>query len=238
MRIIILTCLLFVVFSVSAQGGADPRKNINIMGGSLFYSVGGQPVITAEFFKVVEGSCFFNDEWMKGIIVLNNGNQYKNINTKLDLLKGNVHYQDQFGSEFIADLNIKEVILIDTVADINYRFICAAAITEEKNTKKPLWYQWLHSGTASLYKLFEKQASEQKPYNSATTEVRIQTVEKYFIHYSGAFFDVKKLKEIPSVLAIKKSELEAFLTSDKLTNITSKDDKFVALIQYFNFLMR
>ncbi len=238
MRIIIFICLFFpLVFSVSAQGG-DPRKNIDIVAGSLFYSVGGKPILTTDNFKVVEGSYFFNEEWMSAIIVLNNGAQYKNIRAKLDLVKGSLHYQDQFGINFIADPNIKEIVLTDTAADINYRFIDAAAVTGEKITKKQQWYLWLSSGKASLYKLFDKQASEQKPYNSATTEIRIQTVEKYFIHYNGTFFDVKKIKEIPSVLAIKKSELEAFLTSDKLINITSKDDKFVELIQHFNFLMR
>lgn len=238
MRTIINACLLFAAFSVSAQGGGDPRKNIHIMAGSLFYSVGGQPVITSEVFKVVEGSNFFNEEWMKGIIVFNNGVQYKDINTRLDLLRGNVHYQDQFGSEFIADPNIKEVILIDTASDINYRFIRSSAITNEKNSKKPQWYQWLHSGVASLYKLIEKKTFEQKPYNSATIEIKIQTAEKYFIFYNGAFFGVKNLKELPSLLAIKKTELDDFLKSDKQMNISSKDDKFVAVVRHFNFLMR
>jgi hypothetical protein len=238
MRTIIVASLLFVFFSVSAQGVGEQRKNIHIMGGSLFYSVGGQPVITTEFFKVVEGSHYFNEDWMKGIIVLNNVEQYKNINAKLDLSKGNVHYQDQFGSEFIANPNIKEVILIDTIADINYRFIHASLITGEKNSKNLQWYQWLHSGKASLYKLIDKHTTEQKPYNSATAEIRIQTVEKYIIHYNGAFYNVKKIKEIPSVLSTKKSELEAFLKSDKITSITSNDDKFVAIVQYFNFLIR
>jgi hypothetical protein len=181
MRILILAALLLVVLSVSAQGGGDPRKNIHIMAGSLFYSVGGEPVTTSQFFKVVEGSYFFNEDWMNGIIVLNNGSQYKNINAKLDLLKGNVHYLDQYGAEFIANPNIKEVILTETLMDINYRFIHSSAITNTKNAKNPQWYQWLHSGKASLYKLIDKQASEQKPYGSATTEIRIQTVEKYFI---------------------------------------------------------
>jgi hypothetical protein len=36
----------------------------------------------------------------------------------------------------------------------------------------------------------------------------------------------------------KKSELDEFLKSDKLTSINSKDDKFVAVVQNLNFLMR
>ncbi len=238
MRIIIFIYLFFpLVFSVSAQGG-DPRKNIDIVAGSLFYSVGGKPILTTDNFKVVEGSYFFNEEWMSAIIVLNNGAQYKNIRAKLDLVKGSLHYQDQFGINFIADPNIKEIVLTDTAADINYRFIDAAAVTGEKITKKQQWYLWLSSGKASLYKLFEKQVNELRPYGSATTEIRIQTIEKYFIYYNETFYGVKKLKEIPSVLASKKSELDAFLKSDKLMSLNSQDDKFVTVVQHFNFLMR
>lgn len=238
MRIVIFFCLLLVsVSSGFAQGGGDSRKNIDIMAGSLFYVVDGKPVTTANYFKVVEGSNFFKENWMSAILVLTNGSEHKNIKTKIDLLTGDVYYQDQFGAEFIAKPNIKEVILIDTIADVNYRFINASAITDKISGKNPQWYQWLLSGTASVYKLIDKQASEQKPYGSATTEVSIQTVQKYFILYNGVLFIVKKLKEIPSLLAVKKPELDAFLKSDKLLNITMEDDKIVALVRYFNFLM-
>ncbi len=127
---------------------------------------------------------------------------------------------------------------MDTLADVSYPFINSSAFTVGKATEKPQWYLWLHSGKASLYKSFNKEVSEQKPYGSATTEIRIQTVEKYFIQYDGAFFEVKKLKEISSILFNKKSELDEFMKSDKLTNINLKDDKFVAIVQHFNFLMR
>jgi len=238
MKIIILPCLLFAFFSAFSQGGRDPRKDIQIAAGSLFYAVDGKPVTTADHFKVVEGSYFFNENWMNAILVFNNGNEQKNINARLDLLKNNVHYQDQFGNEFIANPNIKEIIFIDTLADVNYRFIHAPAISGERNNREQQWYQWLHSGKASLYKLFDKQVAEHKHYGSATTEIKIQTAESYLIYYNGTFFSVKKIKEIPSVLAIKKSDLDDFIKSDKLLNITSKDDKFVAVVQHFNFLMR
>ncbi len=153
MRIVIFACLMLVfVFPGFAQGGGDLRKDINIAAGSLFYMVDGKPVVTGNIFKIVEGSNFFNENWMKAILVLNNGAEYKNINTRLDLLTGDVYYQDQFGAEFIAKQNIKEVILIDTVADINYRFVNASVITDKINSKNPQWYQWLCSGKASVYK--------------------------------------------------------------------------------------
>ncbi|MFN2439325.1 MAG: hypothetical protein ABR503_09005, partial [Chitinophagaceae bacterium] len=230
--------LLFSFFSVFGQGRGDPRKDIHMLAGSLFYEVDGKPLMASDFSKVIEGSYFFNEGWMNSLLILNNGNQYKNINARLDLFNGNVHYQDQYGAEFIATSNIKEIILTDTVADINYRFIHASALTLENNSKKPQWYQWLHSGKASLYKLFDKQSSEQKRYGSSSTEISIKTAEKYFIHYNGIFIEVKKLKEIPSLLSIKKTELEAFLQSEKLKAISSKEDRFLALIQHFNFLMR
>jgi hypothetical protein len=102
---------------------------------------------------------------------------------------------------------------------------------------KDSWYLWLLTGTASLYKIFEKNLSEQKPYGSATFEQHIKTLEKYLILYNNAFLEVKKLKEVPSVLSNKKAELEAFLKT-KDDPKASMDDRFIKLIEYYNSLIK
>ena len=94
---------------------------------------------------------------------------------------------------------------------------------------------WLVSGTASLYKRFEKDLSEFKGYGSATVEQRIKTREKYLILYNNSFLEVKKIKDVPSLLPIKKKELEEFL-KNKDDQKASMEDRMVKLIEYFNSL--
>ena len=55
--------------------------------------------------------------------------------------------------------------------------------------------------------------------------------------YNNAFFDVKKIKDVPSILSNKKNELEAFLkTKDDAK--ASMDDRFVKLVEYYNSLLK
>jgi hypothetical protein len=118
----------------------------------------------------------------------------------------------------------------------NFRFIHSSALPQQpSNPLKVGWYQWLHSGTASLYKYFNKSMSESTPYGSATIEQKIKTKEKYMVSYNNAFIEIPKLKDAPAILANKKSEMESFI-KDKDDSKKSMDDRFVALIEYYNSL--
>ncbi len=97
---------------------------------------------------------------------------------------------------------------------------------------------WLLTGPASVYKVFSKEVTEQRPFNSATIEQQIATKEKYALEYNGTLFFIKKLKEVPAILANKKRELEAFLNLDQILNAANTDDQFVLLVNYYNSVMR
>jgi hypothetical protein len=68
----ILFCL-YAGFS-SAQKTIDvTTSNVNAMSPSFFNVIGGQPFVSAKFARLVEGTPYFRDEWMKGNVVLNGG---------------------------------------------------------------------------------------------------------------------------------------------------------------------
>ncbi len=198
-------CLFFG--SLFSQQRIDVRKDINISAGNLLYTVGGHPFINTEFFEVTEGTPYFTEEWMNGMIGLYNNTIHKNLKIKLDLHKGFIHYLDESGNELVAESAVKEVILIDVIEDKNYRFINAPSITNENDKRKPQWFLWLLTGPATVYKVFTKEVTEQRPLNSATIEQQIATKEKYALEYNGTLFFIKKLKEVPAILANKKREL-------------------------------
>lgn len=236
MRFIILCCCLALFQTSMAQQVVDVSKQDVQVGSNIFFAVGGEPFINVKFVNLVEGTPYFKEDWLKGVVIDKADHQYKDVSIKIDLVDNNVHYLNQQQKEIVVSTPLKEIVLTNGTGD-NFRFIHSSSFEKTIKVPKEGWYLWLCTGQASLYKTFVKTLFETKPYGSATTEQRIQTTEKYQVLYNNAFFDVKKIKDVPSILSDKKNELEAFLkTKDDAK--ASMDDRFVKLVEYYNSLLK
>lgn len=199
--------------------------------GNYYLNMGGEPVVSAKFIRLVEGTPYYVDEWQKSTIITPQGKAIKDISIKLDLMDGTLHYLDAKGTEYIATTQVKEVVLNDSVTNKDFRFISSLSLPFLKQG----WYVPLVQGTASLYKSFDKTLREDKPYGSALTEQKIVTKEKYVIVYNNQAFYLKNEKEVPSVLADKKGEVEAFLkTGNKKQPL---QEKLMETVKYYNTLI-
>lgn len=198
---------------------------------NFFYSVGGEPIVKAKFVRLVDGTPFFLDEWLKSTIITPQGKTYNNVQVKLDLMDGQLHYIDPKGMEFIANTPIKEVVLYDSLHNKNFRFISSFSLRMLKGG----WYMPLVEGKVSLFKSFDKTVREQKPYGSAVSEQRIVTKEKFILVYNDQAFYLKNDKEVPSVLTEKKEELETFIKGQNKK--LSLQDKLIETINYYNTLL-
>lgn len=233
MRAIIIFAGFCLINQVHAQRIVDVTDGDTRLSPASFYSVGGVPFVNDKYVKLVEGSPYFSNEWQTGMLVSATGQEYKGLTLKLNLYTNEVLYKDDKDIEMVATTSVNEVVLTDAAGN-NYRFIHSSALPQqEANPLKSGWYQWLCSGTASLYKYYNKLLSESTPYGSATTEQKIKTKEKYLVNYNSAFIEIGKIKNAPDVLANKKMELEIFLKEIDDRN-TTMEDRFVALIQYYN----
>jgi hypothetical protein len=226
-------CMLSAQFCFS-QRTVDVTNGDNRVGQNALVVVSGTPFVNEKYVSLVEGSPYFSDEWLKGVMVGLNGQEYKGLSIKLDLIENQIHYKDEKGNELITTTPIKEVVLTDALGN-NYKFIYSSSLPETASNLKKGWYLWLCSGTASLYKYYDKSITEHTPYNSATVEQKIKTSEKYLVLYNNAFMDVKKLKDAPAVLANKKAEVEDYLKNRDNKDLTM-DDRFLKLIEYYNSL--
>jgi len=236
MRFFLLAVLFICLQPCFAQQVIDVSKQDVQVGSSMFYAVGGEPFVNVKFVNLIEGTPYFEDEWLKAVVVDKNNRQYKDVSIKIDLVDNNVHYLDEKQKEMILTTPVKEIVLSNALGD-NFRFIHSSYFEKPVNAPKEGWYLWLCNGQASLYKTFIKTVSETRPYGSATTEQRIQTTEKYLLFYNNAFLEVKKIKDVPSVLANKKKELEDFLKTTDDPKATM-DDRFVKLVEYYNSLLK
>ena len=228
---IALACLLLAA-STHAQQVIDLSKTDG--GGVLLLrSVGGEPVLGAKVVKTVEGSPFFRDEWLNTAMLMPSGVQYTNVSARLDLMANQVYYLDTRKNEFIAQAPIRELAITDALGR-RYRFVHSRYI--DAPGLKEGWYQQLSDGTATLYKYYDKIVSSQKPYGSATEEQTIHTKEKYIMVHDGKFYELKKLRDVPNLFPAKKEALQSFVAGKELGGL-SGDEKYIALVRYYNSIL-
>src|SRR5215218_2724528 len=132
---IAVTCLLNIVST--AQKTIDVDKTTGVPQNS-FYSVGGEPFVNVKFVRLISGTPYFKDEWMKGTGISGTGVIYKAGVLKLDLFDHQVHFLDASGNEMITTSPLKEVILTDTTTGKSYHFVHASLFALP--TAKHGWY--------------------------------------------------------------------------------------------------
>jgi len=229
----------FVVLLCSSSILLQAQKTVDVTDGnssamspSFFTVVNGEPVVFAKFSKIVEGTPYFSDDWMKGNVVMNGGNQFAGVYVKLDLYDNEVHYRDLKGNELVATTPIQKLILFDSAAQLVFNFINGPYINA--NDKVKGWYQLLAEGKASLLKQIKKHMHEDKPYGSATIERSVYTTFQYYALYSGNFIQIKKFKDIPDILSDKKEEVAKHIKTNNLSGKT--DDDYRAVFDFYNGL--
>jgi hypothetical protein len=230
--------LLFVSFLFwTAVAAAQTTINVDKVDGLPFnsvYTVSGTPFVNYRFVRLTDGTPYFKDAWMKGLVVSDKNLRFQSAQVKLDLLDNTLHFLTAENEELVCTLPIKEVTLIDTVNGRSYYFFHTAFVPLLASEKKD-WYLQLVNGKASLFQAFNKTVQETKPYGSSVTEQKIVTTEEFIILRNGAPVRAKKLKELPEIMSDKKSELEAFLKQDAGKN-ASTAERMAAVVSYYNTL--
>ncbi|MBL7744449.1 MAG: hypothetical protein JNN00_13325, partial [Chitinophagaceae bacterium] len=197
------------------------KENVQITS-SLFYSVGGEPVSTTKYVRVVSGSPYFSENWMKGKLALGDGRMYDSLRLKLDMVEHSLLFISQLGKELMATTPVRGVSLIDSLTGQQYHFIHSSYLSLAKNMEKG-WYEILANGKAILYKYIRKDIKENRPYGSATIEQSIVDTDQYYVFYQNTFTRLKKIKEIPEILGEKKENLKLFIEQKKLTGRPDTD---------------
>lgn len=232
MKTLFACCLLLFSALGFSQKTIDVDKVDGIPANSL-YAVGGEPFVNVRFVRLVSGTPYFKEEWMKGIALSDKNTGYQNRKVRLDLFDNELHYLDKNNQEMICTLSLKDITLIDTIAGNSYHFIHSSMLPELPVAKK--WYLQLVKGKASLYEAFAKSVQESMPYNASTAEQSIITTEEFYIVVNGTLLRPKKPKDLPAMLADKKAELESFLKNDELKNGTIAE-RMTVIIKYYNSL--
>lgn len=231
MKFFLTSFYLLFFLNMRAQTVVDVNNVENIKG-VMYQVAGGRPYVNVKFVELVDGTPFFKENYMKGSVVLTDNKGTAKGLLKLNMLDNELLYLDGKGKEMISTTPIQEITFTDTVSNVSYHLIYSSAFPAVAKAK-PGWYLQLTSGKASLFEFFNKQMLEHKPYGSATVQQKIETSEEFYILMNNMLMVVKKVKDIPEILANKKSELETY---SKSLNSKSSAEKMTALIEYYNTL--
>ena len=233
-RLIVCCSLLACWFIAISQRTVNVDKDLS--GSSALnyvYTVGGTPFVTAKFARVVEGSPFFNEQVMKGAIILSEGTEYKEVLLRLNLLESQVNYLNEKRIEMVATAPIKEIVLWDTIQNKDHRFVFHSYIASTEIQDKD-FYELLQGGGTELYKHHKKRLLETKPYGSATIEQTIQTEVRYYVLHKKQWLRIKKLKDLSALFYNKKPEIQEYI-SEK--NLGDNQADFESVVFYYNSLM-
>lgn len=232
MKTMLVSCLLLLSTACFSQKTIDVDKVDGVPANS-FYAVGGEPFVNVRFVRLVSGTPYFREEWMKGLALSDKNVGYQNRQVKLDLFDNELHYLDKDNAEMICTLPLKDITLTDTVTGNAYHFVHSSTLPGFPPAKR--WYLQLAKGKASLYEAFVKTVQESRPYNASTTEQTIVTTEDFFLVVDGTLLRPKKPKELPAMLADKRPELEAFLKGEA-SKSGSTAERMTAVARYYNSL--
>jgi hypothetical protein len=233
MRILIFCFLFFICLrSFSQTIDVDKTEKRSAAINNLF-TASGTPYVEAKFVRLVSGSPFFNEKMMRGILISPNGTEYRNIIIRLNLMESQVNFLNNKQEELIVGTPLREVTLLDTVNKKNYYFIFSDYIETSGKPEKG-FYQILQKGKAGLYTQHKKTLKETRPFNSATYEQSIETNLTYFVLLGGQWKKINKIKDLPSVLSDKKTEVQEYINSKGLSGY--KQEVVESVINYYNSL--
>lgn len=207
-------------------------NNTNYNALNMLQVVGGNPVTNAKYVSLVEGSPYLQEEWIKGKLITEQGYVFQDVFLRLNLIENTIHYKDPKGNEMIATMPIREVILPEQATGKTLRFVNSNILPPSKKG----WYLLLHNANVSFFKFYDKILSENRPYNSATTEQRIMTKEKYFVMMKNVSYPIKNIKDLQTLFIDKQKDVEMFIKT--LDTKKPLEERMIEIVEYYNVLLK
>lgn len=195
----------------------------------------GNPVQSVTYVDV-QGYPFLFEQWTNGIIRLNNGKSFTNVQLKYDLVSDELFFKDIKSDQTLKFVDqVVEFKLLPSGQSTEQALIFRNGFLSEEALSPKAYYQVLYDGGVKLLKRKIKKVVEIKPFNSASSTKIFEEIEGYFIGKDNKTFRVRKdKKQILSLLGTRTEELEKFIKSENLN--LKNEAHLIKLIAYFNTL--
>jgi hypothetical protein len=200
---------------------------------SFFNVVNSEPITAPNNPRQLNGTPFFSDEWMKGIITLSDGKSYKGERLRVDLLNTKLFFVNQDGQEKVCVSAVDRVLLLDSVNGRVYHFIHSYTLPVHPDLKDSAWLEVLQPGKAELIKYQKKELIERASYASAPEDI-IKTQSRYYLLHNKRLYKVAAFRDLKNILADRKTEIDAYITKQQPSWKNETD--IINLVAYYNSL--
>jgi hypothetical protein len=224
-----------ILFQLLVSGELNAQQNFDVnatdiaAGPGVLYAINGQNFSRERFSNLVDGSPFFNAEFLKGMITLESGKTVRNLSLKLNLLDGTVNFLNDKNEELEAVMPIREVVLKDFITNESFHFIHSKYLC---NGSGKSWYRNIDSGAVSLYVNEVRVMTETKSYGSATLQQNILMDPSFVLVYGKECTKVKNAAELFAKLVVIDPEFQKKASGLKIKGKSEKE--LIALTKSFN----
>ncbi len=218
---LVLSCLL-----------ANAQSQVSIGGGRNLQALNGAP-LTPDKVLDLQGTYFFNDEFLPAVLVDASGKEYKDKKIKFNLKTNIIYYTDWDGKLMQATSDIRKVIITEGDKTTVFENFFPPIDGLDAGT----YYKVLVNGPSKLLLSTQFSEGEYKEFNSAVTTKR---VDKVYQLYGAANGSIKKLTkgeaEVLELLKDKSAELGTFIKQNSLK--CRKQSDYETVFNYYNGLKK
>lgn len=233
-KVILFVIYLSTIINVFSQesSGNDSQENIFKIGGS-----GAATGVVRQFdnrYEGVKGSPFYLDDWVKGAVIMQNGQKAENIQLKFNAYENELlMHQSNTRIVYIPKEQINSFSLLNPGTN---REVIFQNLPHHKKADQKHFYKLLFKGTVSLYQdiivVFEK-ADYQGGYSNDKTFDEFKTYSHYY-YKSEPDSEFHKLKTTSSSISKAfpghSAEIKKFIDREDINLKNEKD-----IVKVFNY---
>lgn len=179
--------------------------------------------------KSIEGSPFFVDDWVKGVIYMKDGSKADKFLLKLDLLRNELIFLHD--GQILSVVNPVKEFVLNTADNKQLLFRCDYPAYERFDANS--FYQVLQDGPTSLLKMNRKSIKESTAFNQGLKKEYILN-ESYYISKPGR--DLVRIKRDRSSLLEALGDADGKLAAwmSKNGNRCRTEEDMAAVIKAYN----
>lgn len=180
----------------------------------------------------IEGSRYFLEDWVPGIIYMKDGYKAEKFVLKFDLSSNELLFQHD-GQTLVVVNPVKEFVLTANFGSRSFLFRKGYAPIDRNDGDT--YYQVLRDGSVNLLKHTSKMITERKEYGKAGVIKEYATVINYYIaRADGSLVKIKKNDRSSLLGAIGDSDGKLAAWAEKKKNRVKSEEDMVELVKAFN----
>jgi hypothetical protein len=194
----------------------------------------GDKKATGLTYEDVEGTPFWNEHWNSAILYFKSGAMYKLPKAKLNLYTTEVHYENENGSELVAETNLIDKIAFLDSKDATKILAVFAALPDYIDNKPAGFYRVFNNGAYQLI-LLQKNLVKVSPFDPLLGKNITSFFTKYYygIYNNGKTIPLKGLDRNSVLAAIPfNASVQPWIKNTK--NKLKSEEDFIALLNYYN----